>query len=354
LRSVFRLGNRFKLTLSGEVTAALKQSMRGGDDAEDPGTVVNVLQVEAPAQQIAGSFLVDWKLTDRLRVNAGVRTDFINLGGNSLAASEAIGKETFLAFSPRIALIAKPSATDVVKLFVGRSFRAPSTYEYYYDDGGLSQISVAAANSELRPETTNSAELEYTHRFDRVWSVLGSVHGLFAQDIIETTNVPDQPDVLFYRNSPVAQTSIGADIELRHELRAGVTASAFYGYLHGRYRSSPNAADTDLSQDLQLPNAPQHFAGGKVIFPISSGFTGALRAGFEDRRRAVPTLDAKSTRAVVADAVISGKSPRFGVHYAVGVYNLFNARYAQPAVPFPTLTMPQNGRSFIFSIGLTR
>jgi hypothetical protein len=81
---------------------------------------------------------------------------------------------------------------------------------------------------------------------------------------------------------------------------------------------------------------------------------GALRASLEDRRRVDPTVEVQSNRAVIADAVISGNLSRFGAHYALGAYNVFNVRYAVPALPFASNLMPQNGRSLIFSIGLTR
>ena len=42
------------------------------------------------------------------------------------------------------------------------------------------------------------------------------------------------------------------------------------------------------------------------------------------------------------------------LRYAAGVYNLFNWQYALPAVPYATNLMPQNGRSFIFSLTATR
>jgi outer membrane receptor protein involved in Fe transport len=45
---------------------------------------------------------------------------------------------------------------------------------------------------------------------------------------------------------------------------------------------------------------------------------------------------------------------RHGVRYAAGVYNLFNWQYALPAVPYAANVMPQNGRSFIFSLTATR
>jgi outer membrane receptor for ferrienterochelin and colicins len=350
LRSVLRLGKNFKLTAAAEAIATIKQSMHGKRDDQNAET----LSVEAPSQLVAGSLLLDWKLSSKLRINGGVRVDYTNLQGNSAAAGGTLGKDSFLASSPRLAIITKPTGNDIVKVILGRAFRAPSTYELFYSDGGISQISSAAANSVLRPEIVYSGELEYTRRFDRVWSVLAAAHGFAAQGIVETTDAPNMPGVVYYRNSPVGELALGADLEVRRELRSGITASAYYGYLRGRYRSSPNPDSPELPQSLQLPNAPTHFAGAKIIFPISNSITGAIRAAFEDRRRIDPTVNEKSGRAVVADAVVSGRLPRFGVHYAVGVYNLFNWRYAVPAVPFSTNLMPQNGRSFIFSLGITR
>ena len=43
-----------------------------------------------------------------------------------------------------------------------------------------------------------------------------------------------------------------------------------------------------------------------------------------------------------------------GLRYAAGVYNLFNWQYALPALPYATNLMPQNGRSFIFSLTAAR
>jgi hypothetical protein len=115
LRSVFRLGTAIKLTSSGEFTAALKQSMRGGDDSVEPGTIVEALRVEAPNQKIAGSLLLDRKINNALRINAGVRADYTNSNGNRLAIDDAVGKVTLLAFSPRLAVIVKPTPRPQLK-----------------------------------------------------------------------------------------------------------------------------------------------------------------------------------------------------------------------------------------------
>lgn len=131
-------------------------------------------------------------------------------------------------------------------------------------------------------------------------------------------------------------------------------ASAQYGYILGRYASSPNE-DPALPQSTVLPNAPAQYAGFKVMFPIvQNTLNAAFRGALEDRRRIDASVTGKTDRAFVADAVVSGLASRYGVRYAVGVYNLFNWRYSLPAVPYASNTIPQNGRSFMFSLTIAR
>ena len=87
---------------------------------------------------------------------------------------------------------------------------------------------------------------------------------------------------------------------------------------------------------------------------MQSTLTGALRAALEDRRRLDTTTVERTDRGVVADAVLSGLIARHGLRYAAGVYNLFNWQVALPALPFAASTIPQNGRSFMFSLTLYR
>jgi outer membrane receptor protein involved in Fe transport len=350
-RIAWQPSSKLKFTISSEATTALKQSMFGQDILAN-GELETTLQVEAPWRLFAASMVADWKPTTKLHINAGVRFDYNQQQGNSESQRQDNGKAAYSAYSPRLALIAKPRPTDIVKVIVGRAFRAPSTYEYFYNDGGLDEF--AGEFATIQPERVYAGELEYSHRFNRTWSLLLAAHTLYSKGAIEAAEVPDDPTTLYYRNSTVGKQTVGGDIELRRELGAGVSASAYYGYLHNSYRSNPDGDETDTDVDLRLPNAPTHYAAAKVIFPISSGVNGALRATFEDRRRIDATVTARSDRAVVADAVVSGNLRRAGVRYAVGVYNLFNFRYALPALPFAASLMPQNGRSFIFSVAISR
>jgi hypothetical protein len=57
--------------------------------------------------------------------------------------------------------------------------------------------------------------------------------------------------------------------------------------------------------------------------------------------------------AVIWDLVLSGEEERWGLHYALGVYNAADYRYALPlSSEFTSLTMPQDGRTILASLGL--
>lgn len=361
-RAAFDLG-ALRLTLGGEAVINERANMEGGQFDTGHTQFMPGLHVDAPYQVLAGSALLDWRPARTLRVQAGLRFDHWNLEGNQLApAGEGRGATAFSAVSPRLAIIAKPSDADVVKLMAGSAFRAPSAYELYYTDGGSTQVPSYTCGDKLSPETIYSAELEATHKFNLDWSGLVSVYGTLARNVVESVPVGDAcadrqgvaSDLIYYRNSRVDQRLLGADFELRRELRSGVMASAQYGYSYGRYASAPSA-DPSQPQSTQLPNAPSHYAGFKVIFPIvTTAVNGALRAALEDRRRIDTSTTEQSDRAVVVDAVISGAIARHGLRYAAGVYNLFNWQYALPALPYASALMPQNGRSFIFSLTATR
>lgn len=360
-RATLDVGDQLRVTLGGEAVVHQRARMEGGEfHAGDAGPMIG-LHVDAPYQVFAGSALVDWRPGRGLRVQAGLRLDHWNLLGNQFAEGEERGESSFSAISPRLSVIARPTSQDIVKLMAGSAFRAPSAYELYYADGGSTQVPSNTCGEKLEPETIYSGELELTHRFNLDWAALASVYATLARDVVESVAVGDAcaaaqgiaPELIYYRNSQVDQRILGADLELRRELRNGILASFQYGYNRARYASASD--DPGMSTATQLPNAPTHYAGFKVIFPVvTSAVNGALRAALEDRRRIDTTTTEQSDRAVVVDAVVSGAIARHGLRYAAGVYNLFNWQYSLPALPYAANLMPQNGRSFIFSVTATR
>jgi iron complex outermembrane receptor protein len=85
--------------------------------------------------------------------------------------------------SPRIALIYKPAKKSNVKLLYGRGFRNPSSYNMFFDDGGLSQV----ANPSLHPETSDTFEIDLEHAVTRNLRASSSFYRYRVNDLIQQT-----------------------------------------------------------------------------------------------------------------------------------------------------------------------
>jgi outer membrane receptor for ferrienterochelin and colicins len=356
-----------KISIGSEVVDDNQVEMHSSQKDEN-GVVQEIMNIKAPYRIYAGYGILEFRPNKRLLISAGARVDRWDLSQDQKSEEGRTVTADFTAINPRVAVIMKPTDSDIVKLMGGRAFRAPSTYEYFYTDGGVTQVQSSCclnAGETLQPEVVYSVEAEYTHKFTQDWSILGSIWGTYATNIMESVPVPEETIAMHnaqfptaqwldgietYRNSPIPLEIAGVDLELRKEWRAGTMLAASYGYLYGRYRDPP---PDDPNQNL--PNAPTHYASFRGVTPLVPNLVnGALRVTFEDARRISPTNDAESPRAVIADVVLSGRIARYGLRYAVGVYNLFNWQYSLPANPFPSDLMPQAGRSLMFNLLYTR
>ncbi|MBI4815132.1 MAG: TonB-dependent receptor [Deltaproteobacteria bacterium] len=358
-RAVFTPSSALRLSVGAEVTHHPTVEMSVGQTEFD-GSTTNVLSVDAPYSVLAGYAVLDWSVAEWLKISAGLRGDSWNLTQEQLGATGLSLAEDFVSVNPRLAFIFKPSDTDRIKLMAGRAFRAPSTYEYFYSDGGITQAPSDCCGTTLEPESVLSAELEYSRRFFEDWVGLASVHALDAERLIETVPVPERTREVrgwgeaaaYYQNSDSAQVVLGADLELRREFRGGWMFAAQYGFLAANYGTSPNEGEP-LTQSKKVPNAPNHYLSLRGIVPlVERSLQGALRLTVEAPRRVDLANDDETDLAVIADAVITGYSAAYGVKGSVGIYNLFDWQYSLPASPFPSRTMPQLGRSFLFSASL--
>jgi outer membrane receptor protein involved in Fe transport len=333
--------------------------------ADETGAVTQIMNVDAPYQVYAAYANAEYRPSPKLILDAGVRVDHWSLTHSQTdVEGQPVPTQDFTSVNPRIAVIAKPTTTDVIKLMAGRAFRAPTTYEYYYTDGGATQVqSNCCSNAGLQPEVVYSAELEYTHKLDRDWSVLGSVYDTYASNVVESVPVPQatidahnatnpsfawSDGVEHYANRATPINLAGVDVEVRKEWRAGTMFLASYGLLLARY--------TDASVgNTHVPNAPTQYASVRGVTPLVPNLlTGAVRLTYEDARRSSPNDNTETANAVIADVVVSGRIARYRLRYSLGIYNLFNWQYALPANPFPVENMPQAGRSLMFNLVYTQ
>ncbi len=322
----------WRFTAGGEFQYHPKASLTG-ESIDPDGTTSTYLNDQAPFRFGAGYVLAEGAPLSWLRLNAGARLDVYSTFGPIVV--------------PRAAMILKPYPGGVLKLMFGRAFRAPSVYEQVYNDGGITQAKAVdpSRGLTLGPESIYSGELEYTHRFLESWTVLASIYAGRATGLISA--IPDTPgsSVLRYANSPVPALLAGAEAELRREFRRGWMLVASYGYERAQYD------DSSLS-DPRLVNAPEQQASLRGVVPVVREWLSlAMRLSLEAPRRINLDGSATTGTAVVADLVASGTLRDFGLHDALGLYNLANQHYDVPvSSTFASTTMPQNGRTLLLDL----
>jgi outer membrane receptor for ferrienterochelin and colicin len=342
-RVVVSASESVRLTLGGEGQLHFQVDQSARDDAgfflEETG------ERGRPFEVGAAYAMADARLSEALALSGGARLDSYSTFGSSL--------------NPRAAVIVRPYARGNTKLMAGKAFRAPSVYELYYNDGGATQV----ASPDLEPESIYSAELEHTHRFSTTVSATGAVFANYVTDLIVARGTGVGTDPIRYENSGVPLASVGGELELRRDWRQGWMLAGSYGYARPLYLSSNDlGALLRLESDpdsRRVSNAPAHLAALKAAVPVlSRALTAATRVSFESPRydRFEQSEDEPQQRTdwiVVWDVVFSGLEPRWGLRYALGVYNAFDWRYSLPvSQEFRQRAIPQGGRSLLLSADL--
>jgi hypothetical protein len=141
--------------------------------------------------------------------------------------------------------------------------------------------------------------------------------------------------------------------------------SASYSAQHSRYLNGATPSDifgTSANSELrQVPNAPEHLASLKGAVPIiAHALIASTRLSIEgprfDRHDEVsdPVAQGKTSSAIIWDFVFSGQESKWGLNYAIGVYNAFDWRYRVPlSAEFTQQTLVQNGRTLLASASVT-
>jgi len=334
-----------RLTVGGEGQFNPQATMEGCCKVADDGvTPTNELYLDsrAPFNFGAGYALAEASPTGWFRVSGGVRVD---------------GYSTFGAIVvPRLAIIFKPAQGSVIKIMGGRAFRAPSVYERFYTDGGVTQAEADDPKRKLSlgPESIWSGEVEYSQRFLEDWVALVAGHVGYVTGIINT--VPDMPgsDAIRYENNPPALLA-GGDVEIRREWRQGWMLSAMYTYQRGGYMQTPKTLEGEAKPNLKLVNAPEHLGSLRVVFPIvTDALSLGARFAAESERRVDIGTEETTSPVFLGDVTVSGYLRRFGVRYTLGMYNVGDFRWSAPVtLSFLSRTMVQNGRTFLADLLFT-
>lgn len=224
---------------------------------EDPPNVVQDARVDSTGY---GFFAQDQvRLSERWSLTLGARLDHAATHTNE--------------FSPRLALVWRPSTAHAWKLSVGRAFRSPNISERYYEDGA-SQV----ANPGLRSETINTGELAWEHALDAHTRVSASIYRYRLTNMIEFVQPEDEP-IGQYQNIGRAGTT-GMDVELEHAGAGG-----------WRWRASASLLRARINGERPY-NSPRWLLKGHALAPVATGWWLGAELDAVGARRGPQDVDA--------------------------------------------------------------
>ena len=250
----------------------------------------------------SGVFVQDeWRLRPGLLLNAGLRYDRdSNAGGQ---------------FHPRLALMYRATPDSTIKLIYGTAYRAPNAYELYYGypgEGGQQ------ANPDLEAERISTRELIVERRLDANGLARLSLFNYRMRGLISQGVQPDS-GLLMFANIERAVAS-GAEVAYERQFGRGLRLRASFAMQHA-----------DDGNNAQLVNSPRRLAKLNLALPVP-----ALKARLGAELQcgsARLTQNSKVGGHCVSNVVAtsSGLLPRSELSLAL--YNVFDARYADPAGP---------------------
>ncbi len=301
-----------------------------------------ILDDSHPFTLLAAYLLADVFPTPRTKIEGGARLDAYSTFGSSV--------------NPRAALN--------VKVLAGKAFRAPSIYELFYVAAGGQE-----ASHDLKPEEIYSAEVEYSHKFTQNVTGLVSVYANYIDRLIALRDQPTATAAApayayLIRDKPVVW--FGGEIEVGREWKEGWMVGGSYSFQKSKYLASRSigelAAFSQASDLREVPSSPSHLAsirGGVPILQRALVLMSRLTLEgprFDRNDRNAPGAPPQRTTPPVFlwDFVLSGQEPRWGLTYAFGVYNAFDARWTVPvSAEFRQTQIPQNGRTLMALASIT-
>lgn len=266
-----------------------------------------------------GAYLQDeFRIARPLILNAGIRYDHYETFGGTM--------------NPRAALIYNPWEKTTFKLVYGQAFRAPNSYEFYFDDGGVAQ----KGNPNLDPETIRTYELiceQYlgTH-------LRGTVVGFYykMKDLISQGT--DPADGLLVFDNVADVQAHGVEFELEGKWESGREGRLSYTFQQTE----------DKQTGKILTNSPKHLAKLNLIQPL---IREKLFLGIEEQYTGVrkTLLQEEVDDFFVANVTLFSRNTVEGLELSVNVYNLFDNTYADPgAGEHLQDSIEQDGRTFLF------
>jgi len=254
----------FPVGLRHTVTAGLSWSMSearnqefGLSDWLDEDTKTSLTYEAKGKERTYALFVQDvYDLTDELAFYAGVRFDrWTTFDGMSNQVGSA-GNPTWYddrsktAVSPKLSAVYRPSDATAYRASVGRSFRAPTTYELYRTWVSSSGVSYAS-NPNLNPETTTSWELGIDHTFFPELSLAATYFNNSMKDFVYRHTITST--LKQYENAARA-SSRGVEVQMNGTVASSLNWFANYTYTDAKIDRNPAVPD---SEGKKIPMIPE-------------------------------------------------------------------------------------------------
>jgi iron complex outermembrane receptor protein len=254
-------------------------------------------------------------LHEKLMLNLGLRHDHY----------ESFGGTT----NPRLALIYDPWNKTTFKLLYGEAFRAPSAYELFW-----SQPGVTKANPLLRPETNETAEIVMEQYLGGGVRLTATAFHYTINDLV--TQETDPADGFLVYNNIDQIKAKGIELEAEGKFPNGMLTRISYTGQDSRNEQT----------GLDLTNSPRHLVQFNVQKPLlHDTVVAGLEFQYLSQRKTtagtyVPGLFVPNL------TLVSQKLPR-GLQLSMSVYNVGNHAYGDPgSEEHRQDTIIQDGRSF--------
>jgi outer membrane cobalamin receptor len=237
----------------------------------------------------------EWRLATALAATLGLRVDHNDVTGTAL--------------SPRLALIWQATADTTAKALYGVAHRAPNDFE----DLDISGNTPNSHSLGLSGETINTLEFDVDQRLSPDLALRASVYQWTLRDLIVQNDLSE-----VYQNDPPVDTR-GIELSTDKTWDFGARLRDSVSIQHSSFRSGADVA-----------NSPEVL--GKVNFSSPLPIRGVRLAYELDYDSSRLTLDGASLGGyVLSNVILSTDSLAKGLELSLGVDDLFNKQYAQPA-----------------------
>jgi iron complex outermembrane receptor protein len=315
-----QLTYRFDLPHLGTLTSGIEGEvdLRTYQGAQDVSPApIEFVNIDRRDRSFALFVQDELRLSPRWKLDLGARLD--------LSAS----RHSFA--SPRAALIYQPSSVWTYKFLYGRSFRNPSAFQLFFDDG-LS----AVANPQARPEKADTFEIDAERKIGRRMSVAASAYTYRLRDFL----------VGVYTGSGLIQTqnvgrvsASGVELELTGHPAPWLETAGSYAIQRS----------VDNDPDGRLENSPQHLAKLRFTAPLGRKLTASSGMQYYSSRRTL--AGAYVTPVYLADFTITSRGLLRNLDIQFGLRNGFNRNYSDPvALNSQVDAIRQPGRSIFIRL----